>query len=49
MECAGKVVILTQGLQLDQSSGESANDEDRLTPSLSFTLDVNNVFITATV
>lgn len=48
-ECAEKVVILTQGSQKDQHSGEIANDEDRLAPTMSFTLDVNNVMIAATV
>lgn len=46
---AEKIVILTQGIQLDQATGEIANDQDRLTPTLTFTLDVNNVFIAATV
>jgi potassium large conductance calcium-activated channel subfamily M alpha protein 1 len=46
---AEKVVILTQGIQLEESSGELANDEQRLMPSNGFTLDVNNVFIAATV
>ena len=46
---AEKIVILTQGIQLDQPTGEIANDQDRLTPTLTFTLDVNNVFIAATV
>ena len=46
---AKKVVILTQGIQLEQSGHDLANDEDRLMPSNAFTLDVNNVFIAATV
>ncbi|XP_024382200.2 uncharacterized protein [Physcomitrium patens] len=46
---AEKVVILTQGVQLEQSIGEHADDQDRSAPSQTFTLDVNNVFIAATV
>lgn len=46
---AQKVVILTQGIQLEHPGGDSANDEDRLMPSHAFTIDVNNVFIAATV
>jgi potassium large conductance calcium-activated channel subfamily M alpha protein 1 len=46
---AQKVVILTQGIQVDHPGGDSANDEDHLAPSTAFTIDVNNVFIAATV
>ena len=45
---AEKVVILTQEVQLEQTTLE-ASDQDRLTPSQTFTLDVNNVIIAATV
>lgn len=46
---AQKVVILTQGIQLEHPGGDSANDEECLMPSHAFTIDVNNVFIAATV
>jgi len=46
---ARKVVVLAQGNQLDSPGGDSANDEELLMPSNNFTIDVNNVFIAATV
>lgn len=46
---AEKVVILTQGIQLEHGGNDVANDEERFMPSNAFTLDVNNVFIAATV
>ncbi|KAH8975770.1 hypothetical protein BDL97_01G177000 [Sphagnum fallax] len=45
---AEKVVILTQG-NVEQSMLEIANDEDHNASSAAFSLDVNNVFIAATV
>jgi hypothetical protein len=43
-----KVVILTQG-NSEQPTAEIANDEDNNASSSAFSLDVNNVFIAATV
>ncbi len=43
-----KVVILTQG-NSEQPTMEIANDEDNNASSSAFSLDVNNVFIAATV
>ncbi len=43
-----KVVILTQG-NSEQPMLEIANDKDHNASSLAFSLDVNNVFIAATV
>jgi hypothetical protein len=43
-----KVVILTQG-NSEQPTMEIANDEDNNAASSAFSLDVNNVFIAATV
>jgi hypothetical protein len=45
---AEKVVILTQG-NSEQPTAEIANDEDNNASSSAFSLDVNNVFIAATV
>jgi hypothetical protein len=45
---AEKVVILTQG-NSEQPTMEIANDEDNNASSSAFSLDVNNVFIAATV
>ncbi|CAK9193104.1 unnamed protein product [Sphagnum troendelagicum] len=45
---AEKVVILTQG-NVEQPMLEIANDEDHNASSAAFSLDVNNVFIAATV
>jgi hypothetical protein len=45
---AEKVVILTQG-NVEQPMLEIANDEDHNASSSAFSLDVNNVFIAATV
>lgn len=42
-------MILSQGKQLEQPSLEIANDQDRHTPAQSFSLDVNNLIIAATV
>jgi len=47
--CAEKVVILSQGKQLEQPSLEIANDQDRFHPAQTFSLDVNNLIIAATV
>lgn len=46
---AEKVVILSQGKQLEQPSLEIANDQDRFHPAQIFSLDVNNLIIAATV
>jgi hypothetical protein len=46
---AEKVVILTQGNSKQPMMLEIANDKDHNASSLAFSLDVNNVFIAATV